>query len=468
MSEIQMSVPAYGKAEFLFGEMPPADEAPRPDDQALCVAMMWGDTVIDVKTFAGRRSVAVGSAAANDFHVFSPATRASFELVASDGRAATLAVPAEASVALRRDGEIASREGLEAAGTLVPTGAGAAEMELGLSDRARVRIGPVTFVLFWTRRKRPLRAGPLLDFYFAKVLSLAFMAHLALLAVLLMTDAGATRLTEDLWHSLPRIVHTRTEQAPRPRRFAGVDEVRPRGEKGRFGRERASAEDAAPSRPGAPNLDVDKRERDRLVVDRAVRGLFGSNAALSHLLGPGGLGTDINRALGGMRGGGLVDQFGFGGLGTRGLGPGGGGEDLRLGAIGGRPGGYGGGAALPIGARSGPGRHAPPPREPVKVVGACQPSVIGRAIALHASQIRYCYETELSRNPDLSGKLAVSFTIDGSGEVAEASLLDSNVASPALEQCVVKQVLRWRFPEPGAGRQCVITYPWVFRRAGAD
>ncbi|MBI5549583.1 MAG: energy transducer TonB, partial [Deltaproteobacteria bacterium] len=184
---------------------------------------------------------------------------------------------------------------------------------------------------------------------------------------------------------------------------------------------------------------------------------------------PGGLGTGINQALGSLKGdSGLTDAHGIGGLGSRGTGPGGGGTGLGLGGLGTKGGGRGSGGSgfgINLGDR-GKGETRVIPGK-TTVTGSCERAIIGKVISRHANEIRYCYEVELNKEPNLAGKIGVSFTIDSTGAVGDASIAQSTLNSNNVEQCVLTRIRRWKFPEPKGGGVCVINYPWVFKAAGS-
>ena len=182
--------------------------------------------------------------------------------------------------------------------------------------------------------------------------------------------------------------------------------------------------------------------------------------------GPGGLGTGINNALGGLKGGaGMGDAHGVGGLGSRGTGPGGGGNGLGLGGLGtkGSGRGKGGYGSIDLGGRGKDTVRVVPGK--TTVVGSLSREEIERVIKRHQNEILFCYETELNKTPDLYGKVSVNFTIDGSGAVADASAAQDTMNNNNVEQCMLTRIRRWRFPEPKGGGVVVVTYPWVFHSA---
>jgi TonB family protein len=62
--------------------------------------------------------------------------------------------------------------------------------------------------------------------------------------------------------------------------------------------------------------------------------------------------------------------------------------------------------------------------------------------------------------------VSVSFTIDPTGAVGDASVFQSTMGNADVEQCLLTRIRRWKFPEPKGGGVCIINYPWVFKAAG--
>jgi TonB family protein len=69
--------------------------------------------------------------------------------------------------------------------------------------------------------------------------------------------------------------------------------------------------------------------------------------------------------------------------------------------------------------------------------------VIGPVVAGHASEIQYCYESELRRNSDLKGKVVVRFAITPQGKVRNATIVSSNLGNAKVEQCILARIRRW-------------------------
>jgi len=97
------------------------------------------------------------------------------------------------------------------------------------------------------------------------------------------------------------------------------------------------------------------------------------------------------------------------------------------------------------------------------VKGALPKEVILRIARTHAFELKACYERELAHRPDVKGLLTVSFTISGQGTVPKASVAKSAVASPMLEDCVVRAVEKWTFPAPADKRDVAVILPLEFK-----
>jgi TonB family protein len=163
-----------------------------------------------------------------------------------------------------------------------------------------------------------------------------------------------------------------------------------------------------------------------------------------------GPGTGLKGAGSGGGGTGAGVVFGAGTLDT-GFGAGAGGG---YGAGGGGPGGRGAGGAGRGGAGGAGGGAGGGPTEARVNVGAgaaaarggLSPEQIRRVVMSHLGAVRACYEMEAQRNTGLKGGVTVQWQIDPSGSVTSASVASSTLSNPRVEGCIVRQVQRWRFP----------------------
>ena len=95
--------------------------------------------------------------------------------------------------------------------------------------------------------------------------------------------------------------------------------------------------------------------------------------------------------------------------------------------------------------------------------GMMSSSDVSSVVSRRIGAIKGCYERALKRDPSLSGKITIRFTISGSGKVTTArptlNQLNSEVAS-----CITGAFLRFRFPPPEGGT-VTFEYPFLFTPA---
>jgi TonB family protein len=77
--------------------------------------------------------------------------------------------------------------------------------------------------------------------------------------------------------------------------------------------------------------------------------------------------------------------------------------------------------------------------------------------------IRRCYTRELRRDPNLQGTVKVRFVIDEDGSVKYAALRASELGNSIVEDCVVGEIQKLRFPMPDGDGTVVVTYPFAFK-----
>jgi outer membrane biosynthesis protein TonB len=95
------------------------------------------------------------------------------------------------------------------------------------------------------------------------------------------------------------------------------------------------------------------------------------------------------------------------------------------------------------------------------IEGALPKDMIRRIVKAHIGEVRYCYNEGLKIDPELAGRVAVSFTIDANGNVSESEVSDTNLADSDVPDCIATAVERWIFPKPSDGEDVKVTYPFV-------
>lgn len=101
--------------------------------------------------------------------------------------------------------------------------------------------------------------------------------------------------------------------------------------------------------------------------------------------------------------------------------------------------------------------------EETEVLGGLDRDVIARVIRSQLGQIRYCYERQLSANPDLYGKVQVRFTIGAAGVVEAQAIGATSLNNAMVEGCILRRIAGWQFPRPEGGTSVIVTYPFLFR-----
>ena len=101
--------------------------------------------------------------------------------------------------------------------------------------------------------------------------------------------------------------------------------------------------------------------------------------------------------------------------------------------------------------------------EETVVEGGLDRDAIAEVIRRNIGQIRYCYERQLSSNPELYGKILVKWTIGASGEVGGLKVDTTTLKSAMVEGCIMRRMASWQFPVPKGGTQVNVTYPFLFK-----
>ncbi|HPA56683.1 MAG TPA: AgmX/PglI C-terminal domain-containing protein, partial [bacterium] len=188
------------------------------------------------------------------------------------------------------------------------------------------------------------------------------------------------------------------------------------GEEGRVGDKKSRVANAQ----GSARRGLDAK----VAQSSGIMGALSSGAAnFDRVFGGGGLGAGMEKTLGSVTGLAGVDQFGSGGLGTRGFGTGGGGNALGIGGLGtrGRGGGGGGKYGMAAGQIGRKGRSdITAGGGQAVIMGALDRSVIDAYIKRNLAKIRWCYEKELNKDPKLFGRIVINFIISGTGTVSSS------------------------------------------------
>lgn len=101
--------------------------------------------------------------------------------------------------------------------------------------------------------------------------------------------------------------------------------------------------------------------------------------------------------------------------------------------------------------------------EETVIEGGLDKDVIAEVIKRNIGQIRYCYERQLSSNPDLYGKVLVRWTISAVGDVGDPRVDTSTLKNAMVEGCILRRLASWKFPTPKGGTVVRVSYPFLFK-----
>lgn len=101
--------------------------------------------------------------------------------------------------------------------------------------------------------------------------------------------------------------------------------------------------------------------------------------------------------------------------------------------------------------------------EETSIEGGLDRDAIAEVIKRNLGQIRYCYERQLSSNPDLYGKVLVKFVIGADGLLSSQKVDTTTLKSEMVEGCILRRMAGWKFPLPKGGTQVRVSYPFLFK-----
>lgn len=241
------------------------------------------------------------------------------------------------------------------------------------------------------------------------------------------------------------------------------------GEEGRVGRQDATQEQTEMEGPINGGAAARVRSMGLLGVLAQPNADGSPLAALTE-------GPSVSDILGGLGSSRTVFGRGSGGSGLRGSGGGGGGTGGPGTLFGG--GGVGTGVGAGNGSGGGRGRGGPgaPGRgrgevavrvqtERPRVSGYLSAEQIMRVVRQNSAAIRYCYESELQRQPNLRGRIEIGWRINREGRVTTSRVARSTMSNARVEGCIVRQVRNWRFDQPDGGEVDVV-FPFIFGATG--
>lgn len=462
---------------------------PASTDGSVEIALLFNDHVIDEKLFRPPVDVTVGRAMECVFLAEHPSFGDSFTLVrANDGKPSL-------HFTAQMEGDLYIGTSRYTLAEAIAQGVARAEgttygVALDAQTRARIQVGDLVFFIHQTTQPvaafpMPFTLGPSLAMF-----AVSGLIHLAFLGVVHFGMFGADGLQFDRFGANDRfaqlLMQDELEEQEEPEPIENEEEddsdqqdqtqgEAAAGDEGRAGDETVEEVDRRMAIEGNndPNTPPELARQAALdaVQDRGALAVL-NQAGPASLFGDVASGYDPVTAFGGVSGADIGASYGTGGLGRYGGGLGGGGRSFG--------GGFGAGPIAVRGRASGDNTIG---REQLRVAdrqvqqvavtlgnaevqGQLDREIIQRVVREHRREIRACYEAELQRNPSLEGRVSIGWVISPSGTVAAAQVENSTLNSSAVEQCMTRRILQWRFPEPRGGGIVRVNYPFVLSPGG--
>jgi pSer/pThr/pTyr-binding forkhead associated (FHA) protein len=441
--------------------------------------LRWGDQILSEQYLPpGFKGVAsVGSSPKATFDVGETSLPADpFEMVKGDGQSFVLRFDGKMGGELERKGQVTPLSRTPEQGVAQRDG-DAFAITLEAQDVARVEVGRLTLDVCFAQRpdKVAVPWSQRVDWTALNIFLLVFFLGAVGLVATLNRAAAGDEYTDELSANnsvLTKLLIKPPEMQKNPfiqqlnqsKETGAQSTAAFKGDEGKSGKKNAPERNTK-SAPKA--IDPNSKDQARLLAQKIFGGK-GPNG-MATLFGTNGLGGALQAALGGIKGTTVGDAGGVLGMGLKGGGGGGGGtgNTLGIGSVGtkgvaGGQGSYGTGVGLGGKKTADIAIAASDP----EISGSIDRELIRRVVRSHLDQLRYCYEVQLTKNPKLSGKVAVKWVVTEQGTVSSSVVAQTTTGNNELDTCVAGRVLTWVFPKPKGGGVAVVTYPFIFKEPG--
>ena len=465
-------VAAQGSAPNVAGAKP----------KILRIGIIQGGRIVEERLVRKRENITIGQSAKNMFVVPSdvlPRQWLLFEVTGnryvahfSEGMDARIAVGSEiiSLAQLRQSGKI-QRKGQSYV------------LPLDERSRGKIVLGDMT-ILFQFVTPPPPQPRPQLpasvrgsltsgvDWFFATIAGVSFLVHLLLVIYLRNVDWPRKPDIEEIPDRFVKMVAQPKKEEPKKEEKKAEEKAEEKKEE--KAEKKPEAKKAAP-----PKRELTEAEKQKLAEDRAradaerrarlaeqVRStgllkLLGAKAdgggSLADVLGKGDVDRDQEKAFQNIGGVGVASSDAA----LRGIKSGGSGSG-RVASVGGLRGG-GSIAGGETGVVSGEKRVSGVVKSEAPAVdGELDPGVVSKEVRSRLGAIKACYERALKRNPSLSGKVVVHWTITAAGTVSGIDVESDTMGDSEVASCIKSLVARWRFPAP-AGGSVEVSFPFVFQ-----
>jgi outer membrane biosynthesis protein TonB len=452
--------------------------APKP--KILRIGIIQGGRIVEERLVRRRDDITIGQSSKNMFVVPSDALPRRWLLFQVSGNryVAHFSDGMDARIAVGN--EIISLAQLKQTGKIQKRGMSWA-MPLDERSRGKITLADMT-ILFQFVTPPPPQPRPQLpasvrgsvtsnvDWFFATIAAISFLFHFIFVIYLRNVDWPRRPDIEAIPDRFVKMVQKKEEKKPevakKTEEAKKEDEKKPEKKKGeeekKPKRELTEAEKAKLAEEKARAEAERRAELAKKLQSTGLLKLLGAKAdgsgSIADVLGRGDVDRDQEKAFQGVGGIGVAsgnDQL-------RGI-KGGSGSG-RVATVGGL---RGGGSI----AGGGTGEAAAEKRvsgvvksEAPAVDGELDPSMVAKEVRSRLGAIKACYERALKRNPNLSGKVVIHWTITQAGTVSGVDVEQDTLGDAEVASCIKALVARWRFPAPSGG-SVEVSFPFVFQAA---
>jgi TonB family protein len=456
---------------------------PQVGPKVLRIGVIQGGKIIEERIVRKRETVTVGSSERNHFVVGAQGMPARFELFQLVGNDYILNFTEQMS------GRVGLPAGVQTLDQLRSTGAARNagsywQVKLNDSARGKVVIGDIT-LLFQFVTPPPVQPRPQLpaaarggfaksiDWMFTAFVMFSFMSHFGFVVYLENADWPIDEGINVIPEQFADLILVE-DKPPEPEPDDAADETAPA--------EETKAETPAPSKgeqnePKGEKTPGDSAAEQAEIADTTARmaeeaaaaaealllGALGSSGgALADVLAGGAVTGNAEDVLAQAAGVGVASGSAGGTLRTRA----GGGSGTGASGLGTLAAAGGGGKAVGEGGaiteKTVKGTIKMNDGEDIGGTGEFDSKLVTAEVKKRLRAIQICYEQQLRRDPSLQGKVTVEFTIEQSGTVSRATATDNSTNDPAVADCVVSTVKRFRFNPGPEGGSVTFSYPFVF------
>jgi outer membrane biosynthesis protein TonB len=454
-----------------------APGAAAPKLKILRIGIIQGGRIVEERLVRKRENITIGQSAKNMFVVLSDALPRNWLLFEAQGHqyVAHFSDGMDARIAVGN--EIISLSQLKQTGKIQKRGH---SWVLPLDERARGKITLADMtILFQFVTPPPPQPRPQLpasvrgsafsgiDWFFTTIAALSFLFHLIFVIYLRNVDWPRKPDIEAVPDRFVQMVVKKEEKKPeekKPEVAKTEEEKKPEKKKGDDEAKKPKREltDEEKAKLAEAKAKADAERRARLAEQVKSTGLLkllgakGADGSIADVLGKGDVDRDQEKAFQGVGGVGVANADSLRGIKSGGSGSG---RVADAGSLRGGAGIAGGGTGSGAGERT---VKAAIKTEAPAVDGDLDPAMVAKEVRSRLGAIKACYERALKRNPNLSGKVVIHWTITQAGTVSGVDVEQDTLGDAEVASCIKSLIARWRFPAP-AGGSVDVSFPFVFQ-----